>query len=171
VKTTIWQRLDLWARRLVPAGLSLLLVLVTALPLPVPGYSTIVPMLVLAAVFFWAVHRPRLLPLSVVFAIGLVQDAVTGAPLGAGTVVLLLAYGAVRSQRRFFHNKSFLQVWWGFMMVALAASLLSWLLACFLAGTLVAAQAAVFQYILTLAVYPIASLLFHGAERVLPSEA
>jgi len=90
----LWHRLDVFARRLIPAALSFVLVLLTVVPLPFPGYGTIVPMLALGSVFFWAVHYPSLLPPVAVFAIGLVQDVLTGALFGAGAVVLLLAYGA-----------------------------------------------------------------------------
>lgn len=171
MKAGLWQRLDLWARRTLPAGLTLFLVLLAALPIPVPGYSSIVPMLALASVFFWAVHHARLLPPVVVFAIGLVQDALSGAPMGAGAVVLLIAYGITVSQRRLFHNRSFIQVWAGFMAVALIAAALSWLLTVMAGGAFVPPRAAAFQYLLTLAVYPIVTWVLHGAQRLVPVEA
>ncbi len=171
MKGAFWQRLDLWARRMVPAGLSLFFVLLAALPLPIPGYSSIVPMLVLASVFFWAIHQPSLLPPVVVFAIGLAQDALSGAPMGAGAVVVLLAYGVTVSQRRFFHNRSFIQVWVGFMVVAAAAAVLGWLLTAANVGLFVPSRAALFQYLLTVAVYPLVTWLLHGAQRLTPSEA
>jgi rod shape-determining protein MreD len=171
VKSAFWQRLDLWARRIIPAVLSLFFVLVTVLPLPVPGYSSIVPMLALASVFFWAVHDPRLLPPVVVFAIGLVQDTLSGAPIGAGAVVLLAVYGVTTSQRRFFHNRSFIQVWVGFMVVAFAAAALNWLLTVVIYGAFAPSQAALFQYLLSIAIYPLVTWLMHGAQRFLPTEA
>lgn len=166
-----WQRLDLWARRTLPAGLSLVLVILAAVPLPVPGYSSIVPMLALASVFFWAVHHPRLLPPAVVFAVGLVQDALTGAPMGLGAVVLLAVYGVTVSQRRYFHNRSFIQVWVGFMVVAVAAAALGWLLTVIMVGAFAPPRAAIFQYFLTIALYPLVTWLLHGAQRLMPTEA
>jgi rod shape-determining protein MreD len=171
VKGGFWQGLDLWARRCLPAVFCLLFVLLSVLPIPIPGYSSIVPMLTLACTFFWAVHHPRLLPPVVVFVIGLVQDILSGAPVGAGAVVLLLTYGVTVSQRRFFHHRSFLQVWSGFMLVALGAAALSWLLAVIVGGAFAPPQAALFQYLLTLAVYPLVTWVLHGAQRLVPAEA
>ncbi|HEX9809020.1 MAG TPA: rod shape-determining protein MreD [Alphaproteobacteria bacterium] len=171
MKPTLWQRLDTWARRLLPAGLCLAFVLLSVVPVPVPGYAAVVPMLVLAAVFFWAVHHPRLLPPAVVFAVGLVLDILSGAPMGQGAVVLLAAYGVAASQRRFFHEKSFAQVWAGFVIVALLASILAWALALVAGGPLLPPRAAVFQYLLTVAVYPLVTWVLHGVQRLVPAEA
>lgn len=171
MKGSLWQWLDLWARRTLPAGLSLFFVLLAVLPVPVPGYSSIVPMLVLASVFFWAVHQPRLLPPMIIFVIGLVQDILSGAPMGAGTVVLLSAYGITVLQRRFFHNRSFVQVWAGFALVALGAGALGWLLTVLVGGPFLPPRAAAFQFILTLAVYPLVTWVLHGAQRLVPVES
>ena len=170
MKGGFWQNLDLWARRCLPAVFCLLFVFLSVLPIPVPGYSSIVPMLTLACIFFWAIHHPRLLPPLVVFAVGLVEDILSGAPMGAGAVVLLLAYGVTVSQRRFFHNRSFLQVWTGFGIVALGAAALSWLMAVIVSGAFAPPQAAFFQYLLTLAVYPLVTWVLHRAQRLVPVE-
>jgi rod shape-determining protein MreD len=171
VKSGFWQRLDTWARRFLPVGLSLLFVLVTVLPVPVPGYASLIPMLTLAAVFFWAVHDPRLLPPIVVFAIGLIQDSLSGAPMGTGTVVLLAVYGITVAQRRTFRNRSFIQVWAGFTLVAAAAALLGWLLTVAVDGAFAPPRALLFQSVLTIAVYPLVTWMLHRAQRLLPAEA
>jgi rod shape-determining protein MreD len=122
-------------------------------------------------VFFWAAHHPRLLPPYVVFAVGLVQDALTGAPMGAGAVVLLAAYGVTVSQRRYFHNRSFVQVWAGFAVVSLAVVVLGWVLAMIHGGGFAPPRAAAFQYLLTLAIYPLVTWVLHGAQRLVPAES
>ncbi len=171
MKRIVWQRLDTFARNLVPLGLTLALLLFSLVPLHIPGYATIVPMLVLISVYYWAIHRPRLVPPLAVFVIGLAQDALSGAPFGLHAVVLLLAYGAVVSQRRFFLGKSFLVVWWGFMLVAFGAALASWVLASAFNGAVIGPRAAVFQFLLTLALYPIVIWIFLPAQRVIPRQA
>ncbi len=171
MKAAFWNRLDVWARRLIPAGLSVGFVLVTVVPFPIPGYAAIVPMLALASVFFWAIHHPGLLPPVVVFAIGLVQDILTGALVGSGAVVLLLVYGVIVSQRIFFRNKSFLVVWLAFIMVALGAGALNWLFASAFSGQLISAWAALFQVLVTIALYPVLTWILHGVQRLLPQEA
>lgn len=166
----LWHRLDVWARRLIPAGLSIVLVMLAVIPLPIPGYAAIVPMLALCSVFFWAVHYPSLLPPLVIFLIGLVQDVLTGAQLGQGAVVLLLAYGAVVRQRVFFRNKSFLVIWWSFMIVALGAGFLAWALASLFGGRFIPPGAAFVQVLVTIAVYPLLTGILHGVHKCLPRE-
>ncbi len=168
--SALWTRLDLWARRLMPAGLCLILVLLTAVPFPVPGYAAVVPMLAMAAVFFWAIHYPSVMPPPAVFGIGLVQDVLTGALIGTGAVVLLLVYGATVTQRLVFRNKSFLVIWWCFMIVALGAAALNWALASAFNGTFLPFGAAMFQALVTFCVYPLLTLIFHGVHRLLPRE-
>jgi len=171
VSAALWHRLDVWARRLMPVGLSVVFVLVTVVPFPIPGYAAMVPMLALASVFFWAIHRPGLLPPVVVFAIGLVQDILTGALVGSGTVVLLLVYGVVVSQRIFFRDKSFPVVWLGFTMVALGAGALNWLFASAFAGQVIPSGAALFQVLVTIAIYPSLAWILHRVHRLLPQRA
>lgn len=169
--SALWMRLDIWARRLIPAGLSVIFVLVEVLPLPVPGYAAIVPMLLLASVFFWAIHHPGLLPPAVVFIIGLVEDILSGALIGSGAVILLLVYSVIVSQRIVFLNKSFLVVWFGFLVVAFAAGLMHWAFASAFSGRLLWAGTALFRVLITIAVYPLLTWILHGAQRLLPQEA
>ena len=122
------QRLDRFARNLIPFALSLLLVIIGTLPLQIPGYGLVAANLALMSVFYWSVYRPDLLPPWVAFLIGLLQDILVGTPPGLNALVLLLARAMVVSQGRVFRGKSFLVMWWGFAMVALGAQVLVWLL-------------------------------------------
>ncbi|HEY4136211.1 MAG TPA: rod shape-determining protein MreD [Alphaproteobacteria bacterium] len=163
--------MDRFGRNLVPLGVTLLMVLIGAVPLPIAGYASVVPLFSLCAVFFWAIYRPHLLPLSLVFVIGLVQDALAGTPFGLHALMLLITYGMVASQRRFFLGKPFTLVWWGFMLIALIAIVTAWLLASIAIGTVMRPGPATFQFLLTLALYPVIALLLSGAQRLLPQPA
>lgn len=161
----IFGRIDLWARNLTPFALTLLLVLLSVVPLPIRGYAQVSPALVLAAVYFWSIHRPDLLPAPAVFAAGLTFDLLSGAPVGMTALVLLLTHSVVVSQRRFFLGKSFLVAWWGFMMVAVAAMAAVWILAMIMQGQLLDPLPTVFRYLLTLCLYPALAVLFVLAQR------
>ncbi|MFQ5974593.1 MAG: rod shape-determining protein MreD, partial [Alphaproteobacteria bacterium] len=78
-----------WARSLVPITITALLILMAALPLPLPFYGVAAPWLPLMGVYYWAILRPDLMPRSAVFAIGLFQDALMGTPLGLSAVIYL----------------------------------------------------------------------------------
>lgn len=167
----VWQRLDHWARALTPAGLTLALVVVNAVPLQVPGLTPVLPVLALIGVFHWAIYRPELLPPFAVFIAGLLQDTLAGTPIGVYVLVFLAVYGGVVFQQRFFLGKSFTIVWVGFAIVAALASVATWTLVAILYGTLIDPRPVVFQLFLTVGVYPaVAWLLMRWQNAVVPAE-
>jgi rod shape-determining protein MreD len=167
----LWLRFDRFGRNLLPLAVTLCLVLFSAVPVPISGYAVVVPLFPLCAVYFWTINRPQALPPAVVFALGLIQDVLSGTSLGLHAVMLLLAYGMVISQRRFFIGKSFGVIWWGFMLVALIAIVTAWLLASIATGAVIRPGPAGFQFLLTLALYPVMALILIGAQRLMPPPA
>ena len=157
--------MDLLARQLTPSMLTLILVIIGVVPLRILEFSTVMPLLPLMAVYHWAVFRPRLLPAYAVFLIGILQDILTGAPVGVNALVFLLVYGAVLSQKRFFTGKSFLILWLGFSLIAAAASALNWLAISLLSATIVEIRTAVFQYLLTVGFFPAVAWVFMRWQR------
>lgn len=170
MRTAVWQNLDLAARKLTPFLLSLALVILNLVPLHLPGYAAISPFFALMAVYYWALHRPSLLPSGAVFLIGLLQDFLSGGPIGQNAAILILVHFIAVSQARFFYNKSFLVVWWGFMMVALGVALMEWLIACLLFSTILAPEPAFYECAMNIAAYPIFGWLFVRVHRTLPRE-
>jgi rod shape-determining protein MreD len=149
------QRMDQTARNLFPIGLSLIAIIFAATPLYLPGYGPIVPNFVLMIAFYWSIYRPDLFPAPVAFAIGLIQDAMMGTPVGLNALVLLGVQGVVVTQRRFFQGKSFAVIWWAFAFVAFAAAFAGWVLAIVFGGGMIVAWPAIFSATLTFALYPI----------------
>ncbi len=160
MRPLLWQRMDGLARSLTPFGLTIVLVLVSILPMHIPGYSRVTPLLSMAAVYFWAIYRPNLLPAYAVFLIGLLQDILSGSIIGMNALVLLVVYGTVLSQRRFFVGKSFAVVWLGFSLVAGGGELLGWFLVSIFNLTITEPLASFVQYILTLGFFPFMAWIF-----------
>lgn len=160
MKPSFWQRLDRWARRLTPVGLTLLLVVLNVIPFQVPGFARIVPVFALIAVHHWAIYEPELMPAYAVFLIGVLQDMLSGVPLGVNALVFLAVYGAVVWQRRFFVGKSFMITWLGFAVVGAGAMALSWLLVSAIHLIVVDPRALVYQYLLTLGFFPLLAWVF-----------
>ena len=167
-----WQKLDQLARRLTPFALTVVLVIVGSIPIPVPDFARVAPALALIAVYFWTIHRPELLPVYAVFVIGLLQDALSGTPIGVNVLVLLTVHGVVLSQRRFFIGKSFVISWLGFSLVAGAAFIEMWILVSIFNLTPVSAMPIAAQYPITLGVFPlIAWIFFRWHQAYLAHEA
>lgn len=160
MKPTLGQQLDIQARRLVPAAVTLALVLLAAVPLHVPGLARIMPLLALIGVYHWTAYRPDLMTVPVVFTIGLFQDIVGGGPLGLYAAVFLLVHGGIVSQARFFVGKGFVVLWFGFALMSAAAAVIAWVVMVLFNTALMDPWAPLYQYLLTLGVFPILSRLF-----------
>lgn len=157
---TFWQRLDRAGRNLAPGAVTVLLVLVGLVPVRIPQYMAITPLLVLTSVYYWTIHRPDLMRPLAVFAIGLLQDLLSGAPLGLNALVLLAVHGVVVSQRRFFLASTFALMWFGFAMVLAGAAMLEWLVFTAYNTTPMRADAVLVQVLLTLALFPVLAAVF-----------
>ncbi len=156
----LWHRTDRLARNLSPAGLALALVIIGAVPLHIPGYARVVPMLPLMAIYHWTVFRPQTMPAILVLVIGLLQDALTGLPIGVNALVYLIVYGLVLSQRSFFVGKSFAMLWLGFVLVCVVAAVATWVLVSAYNGILAAPSPVFFQAIATIAIFPFVAWFF-----------
>ena len=151
----LWQRVESQLRAAVPFVLTLLLAVLCAVPLGIPGLAPVTPLLPAIAVFYWAIYRPDLMPMIAVVLIGLVHDSLTGTPFGLTAFVLLLVQAVAGSQRRFFNAKALPAAWFGFAMIGSGAVALSWLVASLLALEPMPVRPALFQAILTVGLYPV----------------
>lgn len=155
MKPTLWARMDMWVRHMVPVAVTILLLLLTAVPTRLPGFAGIAPVLPMMGVYYWAIYRPDLLPAWMAFLIGVLYDIIAGTPLGVNALVLLLVQGVAAAQRKFFLGKSFLVAWWAFGLLAAGAIGLSWLLVTVLHGRVVDATPVIFEYLLTMGLFPL----------------
>lgn len=171
MKPSVWVRMDTWVRHLVPFGVTLALLLFTAIPTHMPGLAGIVPMLPLMGVYYWAIYRPDLLPAWVAFVIGLLYDIIGGTPLGVHALVLLAVQGVAASQRRFFLGKSFLVAWWAFGLMAAGASGATWLLVTVLLGQAVDPTPLLFEYLLTMGLFPLLTWALARTQMAFLKEA
>lgn len=152
--------------RLLPAATTLAAMTIAILPLPIPGYGALAPALALMAVYHWTIYRPDLLPAPAVFAIGLLQDLLSGALPGVSALVLLGARAIVLRHRRHFVDRPFPFVWAGFLLLTAAAILGLWALHCALDRALLDGRVAIFRAALTVSLFPATSFLLGRAQRV-----
>ena len=153
--------------RLLPLATTVLAAIISILPVRVPGYAALTPAFTLMAVYHWTIYRPDLLPPLGLFAIGLAQDLLTGAPVGAGALVLLIARAAVLRYRRYFINRTFPFVWTGFTLLGGGALIGLWALHCLMQFSLFDLRSTVFRAVLTVAIFPVASFALGRSQRAL----
>lgn len=154
-----------WLRNLVPVATTLVFVLIGQLPVPLPLLSDVAPAFGLIALYYWLVFRPDLVPYAATFGIGIVQDALTGAPLGLYALVYLLVHAMVLNQRRFIVGKPFWVFWCAFGLVAPMAGLIAWVLASVARGAVLAPGMPLVALVLTLIVFPAIAWLLVQAQR------
>jgi rod shape-determining protein MreD len=164
--------MDLALRSVTPFFMTAALILLGAMPIVMPVDWPITPAFGLMAVFYWSVYRPDLLPALAVFSLGVLQDLISGGPLGLSAIIYLGTYGIVLNQRKIFLGKPFAMSWWGFMMVAIAGSAVRWLLSSILAGQLLEIHRMVTELGATIVLFPLAVWLFVATHRrILPQIA
>lgn len=166
-----WPRIDLALRRITPLLLTLALVILSQVPMQLPSVMPISPGFAVIAVYFWGLHQPDLIPAPAVFAVGIFQDILGGLPLGLNAFILLVLYGIVVSQRRYFFGKSFGVLWWGFATVAVVIGALEWAMMSVLSGTFLAVMPIVIEQLTTAALYPVVAYVFVLTHRSILREA
>jgi rod shape-determining protein MreD len=151
---------------IVPFLSTLFFVMVSVVPLQLPGLAVVTPSFALMAVFHWTTYRPDLLPISVVFALGLLLDLLNGTPyVGTSAVTLLVARTIVMAQRRYFVDKDFTVLWLGFLGLTAAMFAFDWIYVGLLSGVMLGTRPFIFQAVLTVVCYPVGSYLLARLHR------
>lgn len=163
-RQTIGRRLDAMARASFPAACTVLLILLAAAPFGLPMQAALLPALTFASIWFWSLFRPASLPPPIVFLIGVLFDLLAYLPLGVGVLTLLIIHGVALRLRRVLARQRFLLIWLAFAGVAAGAVLLGWAAVSVLQYRLLPFAPALFEFALTVAVYPALSALFIRAH-------
>ncbi|MCR9255879.1 MAG: rod shape-determining protein MreD [Alphaproteobacteria bacterium] len=170
MKHTAAQRMDMWARLSLPVASLVILCFLVAVPVGLPGFSNIRPEFALIGVFYWSVFRDDLLPVLALFLIGLFQDALTGAPMGMTSLLLLAAHGFAQTQRKALVGRPFFILWTGFALMMAPLGLAAWLLSSVLEQAVQPLEPVLGQVALTVALFPVVVIPLIAAQRTLLKE-
>lgn len=151
----------------VPFTLAFIFMMLSFVPAGVGTGGTIAPLFSLTVVYFFAIHRPEFFPPWAVFVAGMLQDIMSGGPLGLVTVVLLAAYGVARSQRLFLIGRGFSTLWTGFIAICGLGAFISWFGASIHYGYPVSPGPLLLQAGITAIAYPPASFVLTRVNRQL----
>jgi len=149
---------------------TILLLLVMVLPYKIAYFDNLMPFLTLIAVYYWSVFKPGLLPISAVFALGLLQDILSGGPLGMMALLLVVVRVIVLNQGRNFLERDFLFNWLVFVLMAFIFGLFSWAVASYYLREAQNFWNILGQSILTIAVFPVVVWLLGLVRAGLKSE-
>lgn len=157
-RATLGRRLDLAARHAVPVSSTILLMLLTELPFGFAGQTVLLPALTIGCVWFWSLYRPTAMPPPAVFLIGVLLDLLGYLPLGVSVLTLLSVHGAAVRWRRSLAEQGFGVVWLAFVPVGVLSAGLSWAVTAVLMFRLLPFAPAIFQAVLSIALYPLLAI-------------
>jgi rod shape-determining protein MreD len=164
-RATLGRRLDIAARHAAPAGCTVLLMLLAGAPIGIADQAALLPAVTFSSVYFWSLHRPAAMAPPAVFAIGLLFDLLGYLPLGVGVLSLLIVHGLAVRWRGVLTRLGLPLAWLAFAGIAAGAALLDWGLAALLSFRLLPIAPALFQAVLTAALYPALAAAFTLAHR------
>jgi len=154
-----------------PTLLGLFGVVLLAAPIRLFEGVAPTPIIPLVIVFFWSVYGPDYLPPFSVFIIGLLQDLLTGGPLGLWPAVYLVTQYIVMSQRAYFLGREQKVVWIGFALAAAGAGIILWLVMSLMSGVLLPLRYLALQLLATVMIYPLFGAAFGELHRRVLVEA
>ncbi len=129
------------------------LICAAAIRLAPPPAST--PWFPVAAIFFWGVFRPSASSPWFAGAVGLLQDALSGAPWGVHTAGYLVAAAATQALGPGVRREGFASVWAAFAVTAIAAAAGGWGAASMAARAVLPFEAAALQSVVMILLYPL----------------
>lgn len=159
------ERLRRSVQTVTPAVTTLALILLSVVPLEIPYFTRITPLLALTAVYYWGVYRPTLMPVVLVFLLGLLQDLLGGGIIGLTALVFVVVRQLSVSQRRVLASNPFVVGWAGFALVAIGAEVFRWAISCAFFERLLSLGPVATSVALTVSLYPLFAWIFGRIEQ------
>ena len=153
------QQLEEFSHQFTPALITTAIVLITVIPLRIPGIKEIMPNLAFINIYYWGVFYPGTLPYGFLFALGILQDSLTGNPLGMSSFINMVFAFMLGARKRVFGQALFGSLWTGFAVLSLAAFALQWAVLSIYYGRLLPVEAHGIQWCSTALAYPLMHLL------------
>ena len=163
---TFSKRVELTFWSVLPATITLLLILLYLAPKHISGFANIMPLLHLAPVFYWGMQHAREMPYWFVFLAGLLVDATAGMPLGTSSLLYVLFLAMLHGQRKYFHKEGFIIKWGFFCALLMFIGCVQWLVLASLDTRPHGLGAPFMQWLLTACFYPVFHKAFDGITHV-----
>lgn len=172
----LWRKAGIMALQAAPALLTFFLAVLSLFPerLTLPGQW--MPQWTLITIYFCGLFRRGAFPPWLAFLTGLMQDALTGLPLGVTPLAFLAFLIAVNRRRIALAHEGFARLWGWFALLALGALLLLWLALSLCRMEPLPFAGGMSQWLSTVCMYPLMHAILsrwllltaslHGKERV-----
>lgn len=138
---------------------SLILSLLSYIPLSSDIASYARPYIGLMCVYFWLVYRPDLFNLFSVFFLGLIIDVISISPIGTNTMMFLFAYAIISFLRKYMYQKIFILLWLGIIVLLPICLAFKWLCLSLYHAEALGVKMLFFSYLSSVAAYPLLSVV------------
>ncbi len=159
----VWSSIWALALVLVTCGVAIVL---TNIAMGVGPNSTPWPRFSVIVVFFWMLHRPEIMAVPMVFAVGLAQDLVLGDIPGAGVLALVLASMMMMRWTVALRTMPLVWRWIGFAGFAALVFALEWVLTAAARLMLPPLELVLVQGGMTFLMYPVISVAMRQILRI-----
>ena len=149
--------LDQLSRNTLPILTTIVFCVLSLLPLHLVSFTKNPPDFFLVAVFYWALHCARLLPLGFVLLLGAVLDLLMSAPLGVTSLIMVLTHVVIGNRYEEAEEITLAQIWLMFIITAVVVLLVRYIIGSILLGDILPFMPLLFQYMLTIVLYPLLS--------------
>lgn len=142
-------------KKLLPLIATILLILITHLPVGFPFSKFLFPDAGMIGVYFWALYRRDLFgPISVA-VLGIVADSMSMVPVGINIFVFMFIYVAAITYGTYVNTKPFAVSWVGFAFICFAAFFVKWLLMSFYYSLFLSVLGILTGCVATVLLYPL----------------
>jgi len=155
-------------RLLLPYLFSMVLVLLSSLPVGITGLEAFRPMVVVMLIFDTTIYRPYFLGYWFLFFLGMLLDVATGQPLGLSSLILIVLRALLLSVRGKYVRVSFHIVWVQFILWLTLVSTGEWIILSMYYERLLPLGFAFMQFLMSILAYPIFHQSFLWVSRHTP---
>ncbi len=156
---SIGEILEYGLKKLLPLLWSVLLLLITYIPIHLPLSQFLRPDIAMICVYFWALYRRDLFGIFSVVLLGFIGDSLSAVPAGLNIFILMLIYVQTCSFGSLVNTKPFAVSWGGFAVISFLAYLIKWLILSIFYSRFLPFSGVFAGYLATVFLYPLIARL------------
>jgi rod shape-determining protein MreD len=137
-----------------PAAIIILMLLLSAVLSHIAGLGQVMPLLTLINIYYWSVFYPGMLPYWLLFTLGILQDTLTGQPLGFSSFINIIFAWMLTGRLHMLIPPSFAMLWLRFALSACAMVLLEWVVMGIYYGRILPFNMPALQWLSSCLAYP-----------------
>ncbi|MXV44027.1 hypothetical protein GS501_03030 [Saccharibacter sp. 17.LH.SD] len=153
-------------KKIVPGLFIICWGIVLSAPFGIPGQIELQSGIILGTVWFWVLYRPQVMSLPLLFLSGLIVELFVVTPPGFLLLWMLVVYGVAQGVRFRLAQGGFFRSWGVYALTVLGGVFLEWCLMSIQAVAIISPFAMVFQWVLTIGVYPLLHAGFAWGRRI-----